>query len=248
MRMLTEMPTPSHDWCLFLDVDGTLIEISATPFHTIGDPEVTQLLREVASRLGGALGLVSGRAIEYLDALFTPLRLPVAGLHGVERRDAAGVMHRNDEDHELDVARAAFKALVNAHPGTVFEDKGRSIAVHYRQAPEYEARIAEIVAGIAERMGSAYHIQEGIMMRELKPAGFSKASAIHAFMREAPFAGRRPIFVGDDLTDRDGFEAVHAHGGISIAVGDRVAGHYRAADVAAVRAWLKQLTALPLLA
>jgi trehalose 6-phosphate phosphatase len=240
------MPPPSLDWCLFLDVDGTLIELTATPFDTVADPALKLLLGTLAMRLGGAVALVSGRTIAYLDALFAPLRLPIAGLHGVERRDAAGVLHGTEfVDAALDGARAAFKAVVNAHPGTLFEDKGRSIALHFRMAPQYEARIAQIVGDIARGLGGAYHIQGGSMMLELKPAGFSKASAITAFLGEPPFAGRTPLFVGDDLTDQDGFRAVQERGGYSVAVGDRVRGQFRAADVAAVRRWLEEIAALP---
>jgi trehalose 6-phosphate phosphatase len=243
---MDSMPPPSPDCCLFLDVDGTLIELAATPFESVADPEIKALLVEVGTRLGGALALVSGRTISYLDALLAPLRLPTAGLHGVERRDAAGVLHGSElADPALDGARAAFKALVNAHPGTVFEDKGRSIAIHYRLAPQYEPRITEVVSGIAARAGPHYHLQHGIMMLELKPAGSSKATAIAAFLEEPPFHGRRPVFVGDDLTDHDGFEIVEARGGISVAVGDRVRAQYRAANVSMVRAWLKDLAALP---
>ena len=244
---MDSMPRPSLDWCLFLDVDGTLIELAATPFDSVADPEIKTVLVAVGARLDGALALVSGRTISYLDALFAPLRLAAAGLHGVERRDSAGAVHGAEfADPGLDGARAAFKALVNAHPGTVFEDKGRSIAIHSRLAPQYEARITEIVSGIAARAGPDYHLQRGAMMLELKPAGSTKATAIAAFLEEPPFRGRRPVFVGDDLTDRDGFEAVQRHGGMSIAVGDRVCAQYRAANVSAVRAWLKEIAALPM--
>src|ERR1700724_1193632 len=117
-------PPPSLNWCLFLDVDGTLIELAETPFDTIASDELKALLKSVAERLDGALALVSGRSIEYLDALFTPLRLPAAGLHGVERRKASGVMHgASFNDAQLDRARTALTAFVLDHPGTLLEDK-----------------------------------------------------------------------------------------------------------------------------
>jgi trehalose 6-phosphate phosphatase len=242
------MPTPppvSLSWCLFLDVDGTLIELTDSPLETFADDEIKTLLTSAAKRLGGALALVSGRTIEYLDSLFAPLRLPTAGLHGVERRKASGMMHgATFVDSQLDRARAALKALVQAHPGTLFEDKGRSVTVHFRMAPQFEATIAETVRGIAVQLGTNYHIQGGNMMLELKPRGFTKASAIKAFMQEPPFSGRRPVFVGDDLTDLDGFKTVEDQGGISIAVGDRVRAQYRLEDAAAVRGWLKEIAAL----
>jgi trehalose 6-phosphate phosphatase len=242
---MTQAPPPSLEWCLFLDVDGTLFELTDSPFDTCADAELKALLSEVAERLGGALALVSGRSIEYLDALFAPLRLPAAGLHGVERRKATGIMHgASFVDSQLDPARAAIKALVEAHPGTLFEDKGRTVAVHFRMAPQFEPVVRETMVAAAARLSSNYHIQEGSMMFEVKPRGFTKGSAIGAFMREPPFSGRKPVFVGDDLTDLDGFKAVQDQGGISIAVGDRVPAQYRLENVAAVRAWLKGIAAL----
>jgi trehalose 6-phosphate phosphatase len=242
---MTQTPPPSLEWCLFLDVDGTLIELTDSPFKTHADPELKALLGEVAERLGGAVALVSGRSIEYLDALFAPLRLPAAGLHGVERRKASGVMHgASFVDSQLDPARAALKALVEAHPGTLLEDKGRTVAVHFRMAPECESTVRDTVIEVASRLNSNYHIQDGNMMVEIKPRGFTKASAVKAFMQEPPFSGRKPVVVGDDLTDQDAFKAVEHQGGLSIAVGDRVHGQYRVENAAAVRAWLQDIAAL----
>jgi trehalose 6-phosphate phosphatase len=238
-------PHPSLDWCLFLDVDGTLIELTDSPLDTFADPALKTLLSAVAERLGGAVALVSGRSIDYLDALFAPLRLPAAGLHGVERRKATGVMHgASFVDTQLDPARAAVAALVQAHPGTSIEDKGRTIAVHFRMAPQHEVSVRQALLAIAKPLGSNYHIQDGNKVLEIKPRGFTKASAIKAFLHEPPFSGRRPVFVGDDLTDQDGFKTVEDQGGISIAVGDRVRGQFRMENAAAVRDWLESIAAL----
>jgi trehalose 6-phosphate phosphatase len=202
-------------------------------------------LGDVAERLGGAVALVSGRSIEYLDALFAPLRLPAAGLHGVERRKASGAMHgASFVDAQLDRARTALASLVLSHPGTLLEDKGRTIAVHFRMAPQSEPAVLDAVRASAAQLGSNYHIQGGNMMLEIKPRGFSKASAIKAFMQEPPFSGRKPVFVGDDLTDQDGFKTVEDQGGISIAVGDRVRGQFHIENAAAVRTWLEGISAL----
>src|SRR5450631_3986183 len=239
-RMKQTPPPPTLDWCLFLDVDGTLVELTDTPSQVVVDPDIRSLLREVAERLGGAVALVSGRRIDTLDALFAPLKLPAAGLHGVERRKADGTIQgASFVDSQLDRARAVIKAFVDAHPGTLFEDKDRTIALHFRLAPQFEHAAREVLLGIAKQLGSNYHIQGGKMLFELKPRGFSKATAIQAFMKESPFSGRRPVFIGDDLTDQDGFGMVEAHGGISIGVGDQVQGQFYLPDVAAVRIWLK---------
>jgi trehalose 6-phosphate phosphatase len=243
--MTPTLPAPSLEWCLFLDVDGTLIELTDSPLDTHADSGLKALLGDVAERLSGALALVSGRSISYLDALFAPLRLPAAGLHGVERRKASGVIQgASFVDTQLDSARAALTALVMAHPGTLLEDKGRTIAVHFRMAPHAEAAVRAAVGASAALLGNNYHIQEGNMMLEIKPRGFSKGSAIKAFMLEPPFSGRKPLFVGDDLTDLEGFKAVEDQGGISIAVGDRVRGQFHMDNAAAVRRWLEGISAL----
>jgi trehalose 6-phosphate phosphatase len=243
--LMQTLPSPSLDWCLFLDVDGTLIELTDSPLETFADSELKTLLSHVAERLGGAVALVSGRSIHYLDALFAPLRLPAAGLHGVERRKATGVMHgASFVDTQLSEARTAVTALVAANPGTSIEDKGRTIAVHFRMAPEREELVRNALAVIAKPLGSNYHIQEGNMVFEIKPRGFTKATAIKAFMKEPPFSGRKPVFVGDDLTDQDGFRMVEDAGGISIAVGERVNGQFRLESASGVRSWLQGIAAL----
>jgi trehalose 6-phosphate phosphatase len=143
----------------------------------------------------------------------------------------------------LDAARAVLRDLVSAHPGTLLEDKGRTVAVHFRLAPRAETAIRSAVAAVAASLEPAYHVQAGNMMLEIKPLGFSKGAAIDGFMHEPPFAGRTPVFVGDDFTDLDGFKMVESYGGLSIGVGDRVTGQCRLADPAAVRAWLGRIAA-----
>jgi trehalose 6-phosphate phosphatase len=243
--MMPTLPPPSLDWCLFLDVDGTLIELTDSPLDTFADSPLKNLLRSVAERLGGALALVSGRSIHYLDALFAPLHLPAAGLHGVERRKASGVLHgASFVDTQLDPVRAALRALALAHPGIFIEDKGRTIAAHFRLVPHLESLVRDRLAEAAQPLGSNYHIQEGSKVFEIKPSGFSKAAAIKAFLKEPPFSGRKPVFVGDDLTDQDGFRMVEDAGGMSIAVGNRVHAQFSLADAAAVRGWLQGIAAL----
>jgi trehalose 6-phosphate phosphatase len=245
LHMTQAPPPPSLEWCLFLDVDGTLIELTDSPLQTFADANLKSLLIAVAERLGGAVALVSGRSIEYLDALFEPLRLPAAGLHGVERRKASGSIHgATFVDSQLDGARAALIEFVQAHPGTMLEDKGRTLALHFRMAPLAEASARAAIADIVKPLGSNYHVQEGSMVLEIKPRGFNKAAAIAAFMREPPFSGRLPVFVGDDLTDQESLRMVEDMGGISIAVADRVRAQYQLPDAAAVSTWLQGIAAL----
>lgn len=238
-------PAPSLDWCLFLDVDGTLIELTDVPSDTRADEDLKVLLKDVSLRLGGAVALVSGRSLNTLDSLFTPLHLPAAGLHGVERRKASGVMHgASFNDSQLDRARVALLALVETRAGTLLEDKGRTIAVHFRMAPQFEPELRQAVVAIVATLGAHYHVQSGHMMLEIKPRGFNKGASVKEFMQEPPFSGRTPVYVGDDLTDIDGFRMVETYGGISIAVGDRVRGQCRLAGPTAVRAWLQGIAAL----
>ena len=243
--MKSLVPAPSLDWCLFLDVDGTLIELAETPFDTRASDDLKRLLGHVAERLDGALALVSGRSIEYLDVLFAPLRLPAAGLHGVERRKASGAaLGASFTDSQLDRARAALSLLVQGHAGTLLEDKGRTVAIHYRMAPQFEPELRQAVVEIAAQLGPNYHVQSGSMMLEIKPRGFNKGDAVKAFLQEPPFSGRTPVYAGDDLTDIDGFRVVEAEGGITIAVGDRVHAQYRLENPAAVREWLEGVARL----
>ncbi len=238
-------PAPSRDWCLFLDVDGTLIELQETPSSVVVGDALKQLLEEVSRRLDGALALVSGRSIEVLDELFHPLVFPAAGLHGVERRLATGERRgQSYRDTALAGARASLTLFVESHPGTLLEDKGRALAVHFRLAPESETSARQAVAAAARALSPGYHVQEGKMVLEIKPLGFTKATAIEEFMQEAPFLGRTPVFVGDDLTDQAGFRTVERLGGISIAVGHRVQGQWRFDNPAAVRRWLGSIATL----
>jgi trehalose 6-phosphate phosphatase len=243
---MSQPPPLANDQCLFLDIDGTLVEFTDTPSQTFADDEIKLLLDQSKQRLGGAVALVSGRQINTMDQLFAPLQLPAAGLHGVERRDATGALHgAKFEDHRLSRARKALALLADSYPGTIVEDKGRNIAVHFRLAPQFGELILRSVEAIAAPLAEDYQLQDGVMMVEIKPRGYTKGSAVASFMREAPFAGRRPVFVGDDLTDRDGFAAVEALGGISVSVGERVRGQYQLEDVESVRRWLREFVSQP---
>jgi trehalose 6-phosphate phosphatase len=244
--MRSQAPAASPDFSLFLDVDGTLVELQETPGDVVIGEPLKALLAGVARRLEGAVALVSGRSIETLDALFAPLVFPAAGLHGVERRSASGERRgANYRDPLLASARLALTAFVESHPGTLLEDKGRALALHFRLAPDFEAGARQAIAALVRPLAPAYHVQEGKMVLEIKPQGFTKATAIEELLREAPFAGRTPVVVGDDLTDQVGFRLVEALGGISIAVGHRVQGQWRFDNPAAVRHWLASIAALP---
>jgi len=238
---MTALPIPHH-WSLFLDVDGTLLDFAATPDGVSVDQSLHEILLRTRDAAQGAMALISGRSLAQLDRMFSPTLWPAAGLHGLERRDAAGQTHlaRTDES-VLDDARVALAEIAAAAPGVILEDKGLAIALHYRSAPAFERHLRREVGAIARRLGAGYHVQEGSRVLELKPAAATKADAIRAFMAEEPFAGRRPVFVGDDLTDLDGFAAVERLGGLSVAVGDRVNAMSRVSSPRDVRALLEDL-------
>jgi len=235
---------PVARWCVFLDVDGTLVDLEQTPDRVVVSDELRTLLARAARALGGALAIVSGRSLEDLDALFRPLQLPAAGVHGLERRNVAGHTTRCELPREtLDPARRLLQAFAEQHDGVLVEDKGVALAMHYRLAPDHESGARAVVRAAAAAVGTGFHVQEGAMVLELKPGGWNKAAAVDAFMREVPFRTRMPIFVGDDITDRDGFMAVLRHGGLAVAVGDRVTTRWRLANPRAVRRWLAGLAA-----
>lgn len=243
--MSEPFPLPAWDscWALFLDVDGTLLEIMERPDDVRAAPRLRRLLATAADALGGALALVSGRSIASLDTVFDPLRLPAAGLHGLERRDADGRVHYpTGYARRIAAARSTLLEFVQSAPGLLLEDKGAALALHYRGAPALEAECRRRIGLAREAAGEDFHVQHGKMVYELKPSGRDKGTAVTDFMAEPPFRGRRPVFVGDDVTDEDGFRAVNALGGTSIRVGhsDESAAHRVAADVAAILDWLNQ--------
>ena len=229
-------------YCLFLDVDGTILEFAMTPDGVRVDPALAVLLERVSAALGGALALVSGRSLADLDRLFAPQRWPAAGLHGLERRDARGhTTAPAPGRRELATARAMLESIASQHPGVLVEDKGASIAVHYRQAPQLEDALRALLEQLVRDLGSDFTLQPGACVLELRLQGPSKADAIEAFLAEPPFAGRIPVFAGDDLTDLDGFAAVERAGGLSISVGERVRGRLRFAAPGELRAFLAEL-------
>lgn len=234
---------PERNIALFLDVDGTLLEIASTP-NTVKVPAALRnTLHLAAAREIGALALISGRSIGELDRLFAPWVFPAAGQHGFERRDAEGNLLRPSLDGELlQPAREALSRLQLLHRGLLLEDKGAALAMHYRLAPNCESLVREVMAELAARLAGQFVLRSGKCVLELTPAGYSKRTAIEAFMSERPFRGRTPVFIGDDVTDEDGFAAVNELGGYSIQVGkaSTSAARYHFGSVSAVVAWLRE--------
>jgi len=230
---------------LFLDVDGTLLEFADRPEVVHVDAALLTLLRAACAALHGAVAFISGRSVADLDRLFAPVHLPAAGQHGLERCDASGRVHRHTVPLDaMREARTRLHGLAQSHDGLLLEEKGFSLALHYRQAPELEAFAVAAAAQAVAALGPQFELQRGKMVVEIKPSGRDKGSAIEEFMREAPFSGRVPVFAGDDLTDEFGFRVVDRAGGTSIKVGPGASvARFRLADARAVRAWLAHLAA-----
>ena len=203
---------------LFLDFDGTLVDIAPEPGAVVVPSGLVPTLSALQEYLGGAVAVVSGRPISDIDRFLAPLHLPAAGVHGAERRAADGALDRMPA-HPLDVVEQAAAALSALHPELLVEHKDRSVAVHFRQAPHLEAECLEVMQEAVDR-SSGLVLLRGKMVVEAKPGGANKGGAIEAFLREPPFAGRTPVFVGDDVTDEPGFAAVQRMGGLGVKVGE----------------------------
>ncbi len=239
-RFVRPPPPPLEaDCALFLDIDGTLADLERSPDAVHIDDAIAAALPRVARWLDGALALVTGRAITSADRLFPGLTLPMAGQHGCERRDAAGGIHLHAPARGTQARlRRLLQRLAKRHPQLLLEDKGASLALHYRSAPHLAAHVHRTVRqSVAQEAG--YTVQPGKLLVEVRPEGRDKGTAIDDFMAEDPFAGRVPVFVGDDLTDEHGFAAVERMGGWTVKVGGgRTAARFRLANPAAVRQWL----------
>ena len=238
------LPEPGEiPWALFLDVDGTLVEIAAEPDAVHVDERLINLLTTLHHKLGGAVALVSGRTIATLDHLFSPLQLPAAGNHGLERRAGDGEVNRPPAIAEMLTIRGAFAAFVAQNPGTLLEDKTLSMAIHFRNRPELETAATDLAENLVDASAENLFLQNGKKLVEIRPGQGNKGTAIANFLAEAPFSGRLPVFIGDDVTDEKGFELVNQWGGHSIRVGNDVttAARYHVADVTGVIRWLEDM-------
>lgn len=222
---------------LFLDLDGTLAPIESHPDQVLADAGRTRLLQAAAQRLGGRLAVVSGRSLADLDRILEGAIPAAAAIHGLVRRTAAGAVLARPPHPGLNTARVMLDRLSD-RPGIVLEDKTLGLAVHFRKAPEREGEIVDICRRVAATTGLV--LQLGSMVAELRTPGADKGASVRAFMTEAPFQGATPVFVGDDLTDEDGFAAAAELGGYGVLVGEarETAACYRLENVDAVLNWI----------
>jgi trehalose 6-phosphate phosphatase len=227
---------------LFLDFDGTLVDIAPDPSAVRVPSALVALIGRLACGLDGALAVVSGRPIAQLDRFLAPLELAAAGLHGLEQRfHPGGPIAPPPRSLALDWLRARLAASGIVRDGVMLEDKGATLALHYRAAPEMGAAVAAVLErAVAELSGLV--LVHGKMVIEAKPPGTDKGSAVAGFLSVPPFAGRVPIFLGDDVTDEDAIRAVVSMGGIAVKVGEGPSlAPFRLADVGAVHRWLAGL-------
>jgi trehalose 6-phosphate phosphatase len=241
--LLTRSPARlnKRHWAFFFDVDGTLIDIAPRPDAVVVPASLVNALRTLKHESGGAVALVSGRTIANLDELFQPLRLSASGVHGAEIRfgpDASVVV-----DPQAAVPPdlvGAIRQIAAAYPATLVENKTYSVAVHYRNNPSAGWPLKEgLERLLAPTADAGWRILPGHMVFEIKRASFDKGRAIRRFMDRPPFAGRRPVFFGDDVTDRPGFEAVLQLGGQAFSVGTDLPGSTgMLSDPSAVRDWV----------
>jgi trehalose 6-phosphate phosphatase len=240
-----DLPTSADGWAFFLDVDGTLIDIALTPEAVAIPPELPGVLMRLSGRAGGALALVSGRPLESLDRFFAPAHLPSAGIHGAEMRFADGSTVSLAAD-EIEAVRLPLRVL-GAEYGLLVEEKSVSVTIHFRARPELEG---ELEAAIRKIVAGEPHLalQPGKMMLEVRPASADKGRALKRFMEKPPFAGRKPLAIGDDLTDEHMFRVAVDKGGVAVRVGtdrrETVATHYLD-EPEVVRSWLSKLAEAP---
>ena len=231
------LPRITPETALFLDFDGTLVALASQPELVEVPAELTSTLAALYRQLNGALALVSGRQLLDLDNFLAPLLLPAAGEHGAQRRTSDGLLISAPPVDLQHILQAA-EGLLMLHPGLKLERKNLALSLHYRHAPELENLCLQVMREAVER-SPGVELMQGKCVIDLKPAGFSKGTAIASFMSEAPFAGRIPLFAGDDVTDEAGFEQVQRMGGSTIKVGPGpTLAQHRCTSVPQMAEWL----------
>ncbi len=232
------------DASLFLDFDGTLVDLVDRPDQVVADPELRALLADLDTRMEGRLAVISGRSIAQLDAMLGAVaqQLALAGSHGCEQRHQ-GELSQPERPASLDRAAERLIPFVDRHPGALIETKSYGVALHYRLRPEAEEEAAALAVELARDLG--LQLQAGKMMVELRVPGCDKGDAVRRLTAQAPMKGSRPIVIGDDRTDENAFLAAATMGGASILVGPprETAAQYRLDDPRAVRAWLREALA-----
>ena len=226
---------------LFLDMDGVLAPLAPTPSDVGPVARRTAVIAALDERLGGRVAILSGRTLAEIDRISGGAARSASGVHGLERRQRDGQTERAEIPDSLGDVVRAFETFALTRPGILVEDKGVSVGLHYRQAPESRKDATALATRLARQTGLM--LQPGHMVLELKTPGADKGTALAAFMTEPPFIGAVPVMLGDDLTDEFAFDAATALGGFGILVGPerRTHARYRLDDVEAVLTWLENV-------
>lgn len=242
------MPAPPDklepsDLALFLDVDGTLLDIEDHPAGVRAEPELIRLLTSLSAEAGGALSLISGRTVADIDRIFAPARFAAAGAHGAELRLQPDGPVTSTQWSLPSPVLEAMRAFAATDPGLLLEEKQGGASLHFRRAPGLEPQCTELVQRLLPEIENDFRLIAGKMVFEFAPREHHKGAAITEMMQREPFAGRRAVFIGDDVTDEDGFRAVNAVDGVTIHVGGNrdSEASYTLPDVAAVRRWLASM-------
>ena len=241
------LPADLSALAILLDVDGTILDLAPTPREVFVPHSLRDTLARLWQRTGGAVAFVSGRPVSELDLIFSPLQLPAIGGHGAELRSAAGQDPTPPRLPPLDPKlKRRFAAIAEAGPGIVLEDKGYALALHFRLAPDKGPMVREAAAAICAALDTtAIEILPGKAVVEIKQTGLTKATAVRELMRIPPFAGRRPIFLGDDVTDLGVFQIMPEFHGLAISVGRDAPGVDYCFDAPEdVRGWLERISRL----
>lgn len=233
-------PQPSPHYAYFLDIDGTIVELAEAPDAVRAGAQLVQVIKTLRVATGGAVALISGRALADIDRLFPHAPLPAAGQHGTERRTTRGTTRRESRAlTALNASRDLLSTALAKYPKLLLEDKGQSLALHYRAAPHLAPVAFRLMRSALAAAGDPYVLQTGKRVVELRPGGHNKGLAITEFMREFPFRGRTPVFLGDDQTDEAGFRVVNHLWGFTIKVGPGpTLAHWRLADAREAVTWL----------
>lgn len=242
-ELTVELPAPKplrlEETALFLDLDGTLAPIVPRPQDVRPDPRLTTLLERLNRALDGRLAVISGRTLADIDRILEGRVKAVAAVHGLVRRDIDGTITENVPHPGLGEAARRFRDFAARDPRLIVEEKGLSVTLHYRQARAEAPAAQRLAEALAAQTG--LFLQHGDMVEELRTPGPTKGDSVETFLDCPPFVGARPVFLGDDITDEHGFEAVQSFGGMGVLIGARrpTAARFRIAGVEEALAWLE---------
>jgi trehalose 6-phosphate phosphatase len=249
---ISEIPQPSYferaKWALFLDLDGTLIDIAPTPDAVIVPADLKPLLADVSERLGGAVAIVSGREAKFIEKIVGDAIGPIGGTHGGEMRMADGTIRLTAGNWLTPALGVIVENLARDHPALVIERKELGIAVHYRMAPHLREEVKGRLCRAVDLADGALVLQPGRMVYEILPAQVNKGRALTSFMEEKPFRGRKPLAIGDDITDESMFAAAQEFGGLGIRVGSPevpTTATHLLPNPRALRDWIRKVFATP---